>query len=137
MHSPTLTLHQLRQLMQRFGYDVCQECAARYVPCVALTLQYDKNHVAHIMPAVYSLEKWGNNTVARRSFPYRLCDGIKPAAYEGRFVAIHRSLDFRDFVESLLQRYPELVDKPWTAELLRQTECDLIAEIAMWQFARD
>jgi hypothetical protein len=38
MHSPTLALHQLRQLMQRFGYDVCQECAARYVPCVALTL---------------------------------------------------------------------------------------------------
>jgi hypothetical protein len=51
-------------------------------------------------------------------------------------VAVHAAFDRRDFVEALLERYPALVGKPLTEELLERVGCDLDAELAMWELSR-
>jgi hypothetical protein len=137
MQIPIVTLDQLHQFTRRHGRDVCAECAARYVPCATLLLQYDKDYVTHILPAVYNLKAGGEkDKVAQLSFQGRLCDGLEPPVWQGVFVAVHRALYHGNFWGAVLKRYPELEGKPLTAELLQQAQCDLIAEIAMWQFAR-
>jgi hypothetical protein len=136
MQIPIVTLDQLRQLTRHYEWDVCAECAARYVPCAALLLQYDEDCVTHIIPVFYNLKAGEEkDKIAKLSFQGRLCDGLKPPLWQVGFVAIHPALNYGNFVEAVLKRYPELEGKPLTAELLQQAQCDLIAEIAMWQFA--
>jgi hypothetical protein len=126
----------MRALMRRYGFELCAKCVARYVPCVVLVLQYDKDRIAHIMHVVHEWDAWRGERWARRSYGGRLCDGLRPAAWEGKFVAVHAAFDRRDFVEALLEQYPALVGKPLTEELLEREGCDLEAELAMWSLSK-
>jgi hypothetical protein len=131
-----MTVEAMRVLMRRHGFELCEQCVARYVPCMVLVLQYDKGRIAHIMPVAHKWDAWRGQRCARRSYVGRLCDRLCPAAWEGKFVAVHAALDRRDFVEALLGSYPELEGKPLTEELLERVGCDLDAELAMWELSR-
>jgi hypothetical protein len=136
MAAQGITVEAMRALMRRHGFELCEKCVARYVPCVVLVLQYARDRMAHIMPVVHEWDAWRGERWARRSYVGRLCDGLCPAAWEGKFVAVHAALDRRDFVEALLEHYPELAGKPLTEELLEQVGCDLEAELAMWSLSK-
>jgi hypothetical protein len=136
MAAQGVTIEAMRALMRRYGFNLCEKCVERYTPCAALMLQYDIGRIAHIAPAVYYCDEWMGNKLPRRSYAGRFCDGQRPAAWEGKFVAVHEAFADGDFVVVLLERYPGFAHQPITVELQEKEGCDLGAELAMWSLSK-
>ena len=136
MAAQGVTIEAMRALMRRYGFELCEKCVERYTPCAALMLQYDIGRIAHIAPAVYYCDEWMGNKLPRWSYAGRLCDGQRPVAWEGKFVAVHKAFAEGDFMVFLLERYPSFADKPITVELQELEGCDLEAELAIWSLSK-
>jgi hypothetical protein len=136
MAAQGVTIEAMRALMRRYGFNLCEKCVERYTPCAALMLQYDIGRIAHIAPAVYYCDEWLGRKHPHRSYAGRLCDGQRPAGWEGKFVAVHKAFEDGDFVVYLLERYPSFANQPITVELQEQEGCDLEAELAMWGLSK-
>jgi hypothetical protein len=145
-----VTLERLQQEAKAKKLVLCQKCAEHYEPCL-IVIFYCIANVAHIMPGAYELvyspvlieNDFFLKASIRRRLLYTACEelvrGLEEVNYEaiqqicGLSLLSHVQLD--SFICHILQKYPGLNGRPWTERTLREAECPLEAEWAMWQLA--
>jgi hypothetical protein len=152
----TIQAVQLHDL-QALGIPLCLQCAEQYTaPCAGVVLEKDAFDTWHIILPRYSAEgggvlykasrccweelTWHGMLLPARASPSGI--GFRAPWVHGQYawrsiivVGPHALVD-GEFMSTLLRRYPVLQHQPLTMQLLRKTECNLEAEVALWQLSR-
>jgi hypothetical protein len=126
----------LQSVMRIRNAQICPACRECYEPCVEVAIM--GHNIWHLVPiSVHSGLAWGcSYEFADYVFPFCAC-GEQVKIWEGPLWRIVRSkYAERRFLWMLVRRYPNLLDSPLTASVLRKAGCDIEAEWALWQLGR-
>jgi hypothetical protein len=131
-----LDIETLKRTAEVFGSRLCHECVKQYKPAALVMLQYTMDSLAHISPMRFRIAKslvWYRATrcckITGQSQQNSIVESIPCFARE--------PFGNLEFIKYLLLRYPKLKNKPITLRTLQEAGCNLEAEIAMWQLAKE
>jgi len=123
----------LKSIMQVRNARICPACQECYEPCVEVVIT--GHNIWHLVPiSVHSGFAFGYSyEFVDYVFPF-CAGGVPVRIQEGPLWRIIRSqYAERRFLWMLVRRYPNLLNSPLTASVLRKAGCDIEVEWALWQ----